>query len=43
MAVGMSIALAFVLLIGTYVWQQFEASRNVTDYESEQDRKYEQK
>ena len=33
MAVGMSIALAFVLLIGTYVWQQFEASRNVTDYE----------
>lgn len=31
--VGLSIALAFVLLIGSYVWQQYEASRDVKEYE----------
>ena len=33
MAVGLSVSLAFALLIGTYVWQQYDASRNVNDYE----------
>ena len=33
MAVGLSIALAFVLLIGTYVWQQYSVARNCEDYE----------
>lgn len=33
MAVGLSVALAFVLLIGTYVWQQYMTSRNVKDYD----------
>ena len=33
MAVGLSVSLAFALLIGTYVWQQYYASRNVNDYE----------
>ena len=31
--VGLSIALAFVLLIGSYVWQQYSASRNVKNYD----------
>ena len=31
--VGLSIALAFVLLIGSYVWQQYSASRNVKSYD----------
>ena len=31
--VGLSIALTFVLLIGSYVWQQYSASRNVKDYD----------
>ena len=31
--VGLSIALAFVLLIGTYVWQQYATIRNTEDYE----------
>ena len=31
--VGLSIALAFVLLIGTYVWQQYSVARNCEDYE----------
>ena len=29
--VGLSIALAFVLLIGTYVWQQYSVARNCED------------
>ena len=33
MAVGLSVSLAFVLLIGTYVWQQYMTSRNVKDYD----------
>ena len=33
MAVGLSVALAFVLLIGTYVWQQYSVARNCDDYE----------
>ena len=33
MAVGLSIALSFVVLIGSYVWQQYSASRNVKDYD----------
>ncbi len=32
MAVGLSIALAFVLLIGTFVWQQYSVARNCEDY-----------
>ena len=31
--VGLSIALAFVLLIGTYVWQQYSVARNCENYE----------
>lgn len=31
--VGLSVALAFVLLIGTYVWQQYSVARNCEDYE----------
>ena len=30
--VGLSIALAFVLLIGTFVWQQYSVARNCEDY-----------
>lgn len=31
--VGLSVALAFVLLIGTYVWQQYATIRNTEDHE----------
>ena len=31
--VGLSIALAFVLLIGTYVWQQYATIRNTEDHD----------
>jgi putative ABC transport system permease protein len=31
MAVGLSVALTFVLLTGTFVWQQYSVSRNVKD------------
>ena len=33
MAVGLSVALTFVLLTGTFVWQQYSVSRNVKDYD----------
>lgn len=33
MTVGLSVALAFVLLIGTYVWQQYSAARNVENWD----------
>ena len=31
--VGLSLALAFVVLIGTYVWQQLETAHNIKDYD----------
>ena len=31
--VGLSLALAFVILIGTYVWQQLETAHNIKDYD----------
>ena len=31
--VGLSVALAFVLVIGTYVWQQYATARGVKDYD----------
>ena len=31
--VGLSVSLAFVVLIGTYVWQQYSVARNCEDYE----------
>ncbi len=31
--VGLSVSLAFVLLIGTYVWQQYSVARDCEDYE----------
>mgnify|MGYP003294905858 FL=1 len=33
MAVGLSVALTFVTLIGTYVWQQFNTAHNIRDYD----------
>lgn len=32
MAVGLSLALTFVTLIGTYVWQQLDTAYNIKDY-----------
>ena len=33
MAVGLTLALTFVTLIGTYVWQQLDTAHNIEDYD----------
>ena len=33
MAVGLSVALAFILIIGSYVWQEYSISHENPDYD----------